>query len=83
MRTQMITRYTLCLLTAGVLSACSSSDPARSGATGGSAWRSSDCFGNRSSCMYEGHYESDERSYAEEEAKRLNRAALQRLRRGG
>ncbi len=33
--------------------------------------------------MYEGRYESGERDYAEEEARRLNRAALQRLRRGG
>ena len=40
------------------------------------------CKWNRSSCLYEGSYEPDERLYAEDEAKRLNRAQLARLRRG-
>lgn len=83
MRIHTLGRYSATLFLVGLLSACSSSDSARSGAVGGAAWRSSDCFGNRNSCLYEGRYESDERSYAEEEARRLNRAALQRLRRGG
>lgn len=42
----------------------------------------SGCQWNRSSCLYEGAYEPGERDYAEQEAKRLNQAALQRLRRG-
>lgn len=79
MRIQAVTRYTVSILVIGLLCACSSSEPGHSGA----GWRSSDCYGNRSSCMYEGRYESGERRYAEEEARRLNRAALQRLRRGG
>lgn len=41
----------------------------------------SGCQWNRSSCLYEGAYEPGERDYAEQEAKRLNQAALQRLRR--
>lgn len=83
MRIQAVTRYTVSILVIGLLSACSSSGPGRAGVSSGAGWRSSDCYGNRSSCMYEGRYESGERSYAEEEARRLNRAALQRLRRGG
>lgn len=41
-----------------------------------------DCRWNRSSCLYEGSYETGERDYAEEEAKRLNRAASRKLRGG-
>ena len=40
------------------------------------------CRWNRSSCLYEGSYESGERAYAEDQAKRLNRAQAERLRRG-
>lgn len=39
------------------------------------------CKRNRSSCLHEGAYEPMERDYAEQEAKRLNRIALERLRR--
>lgn len=39
------------------------------------------CKWNPSSCMHEGQYEPDEEDYAEEEAKRLNRAASAKLRR--
>ncbi|MDH0094460.1 hypothetical protein N7373_23685 [Achromobacter mucicolens] len=35
----------------------------------------------RSSCMYEGQYESGEEGYAEDEAKRLNKQSTDRLRR--
>lgn len=49
--------------------------PARQSARGG------DCQWNRSQCLYEGAYEPGERDYAEQEAKDLNRASLQRLRR--
>lgn len=41
-----------------------------------------ECKWNRSSCIYEGSYEADERDYAEEEARRLNREASRRLSRG-
>lgn len=44
--------------------------------------RIDECKGNRSGCKYEGAYEPKERAYAEQEAKRLNRAALERFRRG-
>jgi len=35
----------------------------------------------RSSCIYEGQYESGEEDYAEDEAKRLNKESSDRLRR--
>lgn len=44
--------------------------------------RSGECEWNRSRCMYEGSYDTDEHTYAEEEARRLNRASSARLRRG-
>ncbi len=43
--------------------------------------RSNDCRWNRSSCIHEGAYEPKEKDYAEQEAKRLNRIALEKLRR--
>ncbi|RTZ41105.1 hypothetical protein EKL30_15570 [Candidimonas sp. SYP-B2681] len=43
--------------------------------------RGDECSRNRSSCIYEGAYEPMERDYAEQEAKRLNQAALERFRR--
>lgn len=46
-----------------------------------SSVRASECERNRSSCMHEGSYEPGEREYAEQEAKDLNRAASQKLRR--
>lgn len=39
------------------------------------------CHTNRASCIYKGSYEPGERAYAEAEAKRLNQASIQRLRR--
>ncbi|HLU16403.1 MAG TPA: hypothetical protein VKZ71_11270, partial [Burkholderiaceae bacterium] len=39
------------------------------------------CRWNPKSCIHEGSYESGERQYAEEEARRLNQAVLQRMRR--
>jgi len=39
------------------------------------------CIINPQECMYDGPYEADEHIYAEEEARRLNRASLERLRR--
>lgn len=40
-----------------------------------------ECGWLRSSCMYEGQYESGEEDYAEDEAKRLNQESSDRLRR--
>ncbi|MNY80106.1 hypothetical protein D3C86_2210130 [compost metagenome] len=42
---------------------------------------SSECKSNRSKCLHEGSYDVGERAYAEDEAKRLNLAESQRLRR--
>ncbi len=42
-----------------------------------------ECRFNPSQCMYNGPYEPGERQYAEEEARRLNRASLEKLRRSG
>ncbi|WMD21576.1 hypothetical protein RAS12_04155 [Achromobacter seleniivolatilans] len=47
----------------------------------GDSSRSSECSWYRSSCIHEGSYEPGEESYAEEEAKRLNKASSDRLRR--
>lgn len=44
--------------------------------------RNDECRGKRSSCMYEGKYDPNEREYAEEEAARLNKAEASRQRRG-
>lgn len=41
----------------------------------------SECAWYRSSCMYEGKYDSGEEDYAEDEAKRLNKESSDRLRR--
>lgn len=40
------------------------------------------CRLNQASCNYNGQYEPGERDYAEQEAKRLNQAEIQRLKRG-
>jgi len=40
-----------------------------------------ECAWYRSSCIYEGQYESGEEDYAEDEAKRLNKESTDRLRR--
>ncbi|RTZ41100.1 hypothetical protein EKL30_15545 [Candidimonas sp. SYP-B2681] len=72
---QMVSRYGVALFFVALVSGCSS--------TGlGASARSDECKWNRSSCIYEGAYEPGERDYAEEEAKRLNRAQSERLRRG-
>ncbi len=49
---------------------------------GADARVSSECQRSRSSCMYEGRYEPNEKEYAEQEAKRLNKASAAKLRRG-
>ncbi|CAM3704053.1 Lipoprotein [Bordetella flabilis] len=78
-----------CLI--ALVSACSSTKPTASGGTltvpgassrgSASAGVADQCKSNRKKCLYEGSYESGERDYAEQEAKRLNLAELERLRR--
>lgn len=47
----------------------------------GDSGRNDECKWSRSSCLYDGGYEDGEESYAEEEAKRLNKDSADRLRR--
>ncbi len=75
---RLFSRCSLALLLATLISGCSvvGLDEPRAGLF-------NECTWNRSNCMYEGKYEPGEREYAEEEARRLNQAALERLRRSG
>lgn len=43
--------------------------------------QASACQKDPGSCLYNGRYEPDERDYAEQQARRLNQAEIQRLRR--
>lgn len=74
------------LLSTGALSACSTGTPAStardSGFRASPVGRALACQWDRSACMYEGAYEPNEAAYAEEEARRLNKAAAARVRRG-
>lgn len=89
MSVQTLGRCGAALFLAMLLSGCSLmgfGDSDRPGGTyiysgngGGSI--SNECQSNRSSCMHEGRYELGERDYAEQAAKNLNKAALERLRR--
>ncbi|MGE4450799.1 hypothetical protein [Castellaniella sp.] len=74
---RIVIRCGIALLFAALVSGCfgGGGPPARQTDRGG------DCQWNRSRCLYEGSYEPGERDYAEQEAKDLNRAALERLRR--
>ncbi|WP_323028608.1 hypothetical protein [Castellaniella defragrans] len=72
---RVVIRCSIALLFAALVSGCFGGGPARQMERGG------ECQWNRSRCLYEGSYEPGERDYAEQEAKELNRAALERLRR--
>ncbi|HXE20619.1 hypothetical protein [Castellaniella sp. UC4442_H9] len=78
MSARMLSRFgaMVCL---GVLVAGCSSPQRRSQ---GPLELSSPCRLNQASCNYNGQYEPGERDYAELEARRLNQAEVQRLRRG-
>jgi len=65
---------------AALVSGCSMIGSGSSGPGGGHV---DECKWNRSRCLYEGSYEPGERDYAEQQAKRLNQAASERLRRSG
>lgn len=71
---QTLSRCGLALFLAALVSGCSMIGL-------GDSDRGDECKWNRGSCLYEGAYEPGEEDYAEQEAKRLNRAASQRLRR--
>lgn len=66
MSIQTLGRYGVVLFLAELTSGCSLTN---------------ECRWNRSSCMYDGKYEPGEEDYAESEAKRLNKASTDRLRR--
>jgi len=55
-------------------------DGANSSNDGKTSAKKVDCKRNRSSCLYKGSYESGERAYAANAARRLNQAELERLR---
>lgn len=84
---QIFYRCGIGLFLAALISGCSfmgfdEPGPSRSGGNSGySSGYSGVCLWNPGGCIYEGAYEPGERDYAEQEARRLNQAALQRLRR--
>ncbi|KGD89236.1 hypothetical protein JL37_23395 [Achromobacter sp. RTa] len=82
MSIQFFGRYGAVLCLAALVSACSSTGSGKPERQASSPSRvSAECKPSRSKCLYEGAYESGERDYAEEEAKRLNLAEVERLRR--
>jgi hypothetical protein len=93
MSIQTISRCGAALFFVALVSGCSSTGSGASGqseVTGqskasakasASSPTAAQCKANRGKCLYEGAYEPGERDYAEQEAKRLNLAELQRLRR--
>lgn len=83
MSIRILRRCGVVLFLAAVAAGCSSTNPAVSAEDGDArvVTTSLECRWNRSACIYEGRYESGERDYAEEEARRLNQASIERLRR--
>jgi hypothetical protein len=89
MRTLSLRAAAVCLI--ALVSACTVTKPTTSVGTpsgpgvssrgSASAGVTDQCKSNRKKCLYEGSYETGERDYAEQEAKRLNLAELERLRR--
>lgn len=72
----------LALFLVALVSGCSSSTSPGASSRNLTPPRVADeCKGNRSRCLYDGAYEPGERAYAEQEAKRLNLAEAERLRR--
>lgn len=80
-----ISRCGAALFFVALIAGCSSTKPtvqekaSMKGATPARA--NNECKANRSKCLYDGHYDAGERGYAEDEAKRLNLAESERLRR--
>lgn len=79
MSIQMLSRGGIALFFVVLVSGCSTSGSGDSEHRISGRVVSDECRWNRSSCIYEGSYEADERAYAEEEARRLNRAASRKL----
>ena len=75
-------KYGVIALLATLISGCSmfSSSPSPQPRSSGLFNK---CTWDPESCRYEGSYEPGEREYAEDEARRLNQASLDRLRRQG
>jgi hypothetical protein len=84
MSIQILSRCAVVLLLIASVSGCSSTKttPSASAPNVSSTQASDSCASNRRACIYKGAYESGERDYAEQEAKRLNLAEYERLRRG-
>ncbi|TAN29284.1 MAG: hypothetical protein EPN31_06725 [Castellaniella sp.] len=80
MSTRILRRwgFILFLTGLGLVAGCST----HSGSSRPSGSSYNPCRLNQASCNYNGQYEPGERDYAEQEAKRLNRAEVQRLKRG-
>jgi hypothetical protein len=79
----VIFRFAL-LSTLALLAGCSSSGPGVLGGLfqgSGPAVSEGECGQRPGSCIYKGQYEPGEGVYAEQEAARLNRASLERLKR--
>ncbi len=76
----MLGRYGAALFLAALVAGCSSMGSGHSSGPGVSDRGGNECQRNRNSCLYEGSYEQGERNYAEQEAKRLNQASLEKLR---
>ena len=88
MSMQTINRYCTALFLGALLSGCSlfgrgapDIGSKTSGTGAETSVRGDGCERNRRACNYEGAYEPQESDYAEQEAKRLNRAALERFKR--
>lgn len=79
---RVLGRCGLVLAVVAAATGCSSTrGPATSERVLSPSQASSECRWNRSKCLYDGKYEAGERDYAEQEARRLNLAEAERLRR--
>ncbi len=84
---RLLSRHGVALLFAALISACSSTPTTPTGSSETAKVAASErvvsdnCKILRSRCIFEGSYDAGERNYAELEAKRLNKAELDRLRR--
>jgi hypothetical protein len=79
MSTRILRRWGSVLFLAGLVAGCSTPGSSPSRLSGSS---DNPCRLNQASCNYNGQYEPGERDYAEQEARRLNQAEVQRLKRG-
>ncbi|WP_333903150.1 hypothetical protein [Achromobacter insolitus] len=85
MSIQTLSRWGVAIFAVALMAGCSSSgsktpDKGAAKSYSSTARAGGECA-SRSKCIYKGAYESGERNYAEAEAKRLNMAELERLRR--